>query len=718
MNLFKMMGIVVLSLSPFLFAHSQNSSLPFSFIVKERTENLPPYVSPPEENLYNSTPGFKVGWGIDYPIGFVHIQEEIWTFFNVGNQYGAIVKVGRFKGTDFEHAQRQPDGAIEVQEKGISTHFLGGLWYDDKTGKLYAPIHCEYDRGISPPAGWTRKKTRLATSTDKGLTWHLEGDILTAFLPDQGDWLKYSGSYFEAGPADFDLYVDRRGGYFYIFTCNAFAPKNGRMNNFLWFNEVARCAIKDKMAPGKWWKFCNGSWTQPGLGGKSSRVSMGSTGIYGRIIFSTYLKKYIRIGTSMGVIDKRYTDLGFTDGSIYISACDNLSRQEWTPMAKLSDRPENNTLGFTLADFDAKDPFECGRGLHVYNYWLYNLPSRALDVTFDTGKTPTAGFPLFGSYAYEPLPESGDSVVSRRTRIVSCADSESHYTGDGWRVRIDPSYYRTQAMECANPGSSVKYTFRGSEIYWRAAAGNDCGKADVFVDGKREAVVDNFFRDAIPYQFAFIKRGLDPGKQHTIVVVVRQDSNVQSAGRAIRHIAFESSAEYYKASAGFSSINGKNNWRFDALDGQTRTDLRFVDFIRTQEKDPGTGKDKEQKAFANWWVDSLQSRIGNDFQIPGKLKAMRTWVAPHSGHVRISGDVHLGNDTCGTARASIVAGRMVTWESGLIGLRKTLQHNLAVNVKKGDLIDFVVEAAPESNGPKVLWDPVVTYVGSERIHTP
>jgi len=53
----------------------------------------------------------------------------------------------------------------------------------------------------SPPAGWTRKKTRLATSTDKGLTWHLEGDILTDCLPDKGDWLRFSGSYFEAGPA-------------------------------------------------------------------------------------------------------------------------------------------------------------------------------------------------------------------------------------------------------------------------------------------------------------------------------------------------------------------------------------------------------------------------------------------------------------------------------------------------------------------------------------
>jgi hypothetical protein len=38
------------------------------------------------------------------------------------------------------------------------------------------------------------------------------------------------------------------------------------------------------MAPGKWHKFCRGTWTEPGLGGKSSKVSMGSYGIYGRVI--------------------------------------------------------------------------------------------------------------------------------------------------------------------------------------------------------------------------------------------------------------------------------------------------------------------------------------------------------------------------------------------------------------------------------------------------
>jgi hypothetical protein len=710
MNLVRNAGIVIISLSPLFWGQAQTPTLPFAFSVIERNDSLPPYVSPPSENLYNSTPGFKVGWGIDYPIGFAKIEGEVWTIFNVGNQYGTTVKIGRFQGPDFEHAVREPDGVIQVPDKGVSTHFLGGIWYDAAEKKLYAPIHCEYDRGISPPAGWSRKKTRLATSTDKGLTWHLEGDILTARLPEEGDWLKYSGLNFEAGPADYDLYIDERGGYFYIFSCNAYAPKNGKMNNFLWFNEVARCRIKDKMAPGKWLKYCDGKWTEPGLGGRASRVCMGSTGIYGRIIYSTYLGKYLRIGTCMGVIDRRFTNLGFTDGSIYISTCDDLSSQKWTPMAKLSDKPDNAKFGFTLADGSATSPTVCGQTMHVYNYWLYNMPSRALDVEFHTGHTPTAGFPRYSSYAYEPLPESGDPIVARKTIMVSCADSGNVFRGDGWRVIVDSAAYRSQLTVSKQSENSVAYRFKGTGVYWRAVAGPDGGKADVFIDGRRDATVDTYFRDVVPFQFAYIKTGLTPGKTHMIEVRVRPDSNVYSAGRMIRHMAFEISAESYRASAGFTSVNGKNNWSYAALRDGKFTSVPFVDFITGDTGNHVNGAAGKGKTFANWWGDSLACQIGSDYATAGTSEAARIWRAPHKGTIRVDGDVHLDDGTSDAAEARITHAGTICWQSGLIGPRKTWPHRLILRVEAGDLVAFVVSGAAGSHRAKVIWDPVVTFV--------
>ena len=689
-----------------LVNNAQESVLPFSFKVTERTENLPDYVSPPAPNLYNNNPTFKVGWGIDSPTGLVVIEGEVWVMFNVGSQYGTHVKVARYKGADFEHTARQPDGAIDV-EKGVSTHFCGGMWYDSVAGKLYAPIHCEYERDISPPAGWTRKKTRLATSTDKGLTWRLEGDILTDYLPTSGDWLKFSGSYFEPGPADFDFYVDNQGGYFYIYSCDSYAPKNGKMNNFLWYNEVARCAISDKMAPGKWHKFCNGTWTEPGLGGKASRVTMGSYSIYGRVIYSHYLKKYLRIGVCLGVIDKRFTNLGFGDGSIFVSFCDDLSKQEWTPLTKMFDEPDNDKFGFTLTDGNAVDPFVCDRSIHAYNYWLYNIPSRAIDITLGPGMTPTAGYPRYGSYAYEPLPESGDPIVNRKTKIVGCTSPDNIYGGTGWTIRNDSMYFQLQAMECGAPGSILQYSFKGSGIYWRAIADTNCGKADIYLDGKLIETVDCYFREALPFQFAFIKTGLDPTVTHIFKAVVRADKNPKSSRTVIRHMAFEYSAESYRASAGFCSVMGKNNWYYEGWNGKEFVDLKFFDFVRTVVPNKQNGEAKEQRSFANSWADEEGSRVGDNYQIPGEKSAVRTWVSPRSGRVRVEGTVQLDSD--GVPAARIVRNAHDVWSSPSVKHGRSALHDLAIKVDKGDAIHFIVDNSAGTKGEKVNWDPVITY---------
>ena len=703
-----MMNVLVpLLICPAFVALAQQATLPLSYTVSERTENLPTYVSPHLPNLYNATPTFKVGWGIDYPIGNVIIDDETWVMFNSGNQYGTHVKVARFKGSDFEHTVRQADGSIDV-EKDVSTHFLGGMWYDTGTGKLYAPIHCEYKRDITPQAGWSRKKTRLATSTDKGLTWTMEGDILTDVLPGDDDWLKYSGSFFQAGPADFDFFADSAGGYFYIFSCNAYAPKTGAMNNFLWFNEVARCAISDRMAPGTWYKFRNGTWTEPGLGGTSSRVSMDSYGIYGRVIYSTFLKTYLRIGPCMGVADRRYTDTGFADHSIYISTCDDLSRQEWSPKAILFDRPGNDKLGITVTDGDLRDPFTCGRTLCVYNYWLYNVPSRAIDVTFATGSTATAGFPRYGSYAYEPLPESGDSIVSRKTAIVGCTHSDVIYTGGPWTVTHDPHYYRTEIQVSDTPGSGIQFSFKGTDIYWRAVADSDGGKADVYIDGRLDETVDCYYKESLPLQFAFMKHGLAAATTHTIGIVIRNDKNSLSRGTAIRHMAFEYAAESYNATAGFSSVTGKNNWLYQQGDGKNYRNLDFHPADTLRSGDAKTGKEKY--TYPNYWGRKGTCLVGSNYQIPGRMDAVRTFIAPHAGRVRIEGTIEIEKDTHAAWTVEIIKNDTTAVLTKGVTFAQPVTHDLVIPVKEGDALHFIVRRNDGDNEEKVIWDPTITFL--------
>ena len=476
--------------------------------------------------------------GFDYPVRQVVIDGEVWVI-HVPNTdlYKGKCRVNRYKGPDLEHLERLPDGSADLT--GASS-FLGcGMWWDEQTKMLYGLIHGEYAKD-AVGQGWCSKKTRLATSKDMGLTWTLVGDVLTRGLPNVAD---YSGSHFEAGPADFDFYTDVKGGYFYVTSWNSFPPKKGAINGFAMYSEVARCAISDKMAPGKWFKFRNGAWTEPGLGGKASRVGFDLRGIYGNTIYSSYLKKYLRIGIHVGVQDGRGMPAnGFEDRSVHISACTDLAKQDWAPMAKLLDEPTNELFGFTLSDGKGRDPVVCGRTLRAYNYWQRG--SRVLEITLKEGNTPSRHFPPYDSYSYEPTPESGDRIESRKTKIVGSGDPNMRYDGDGWTLEKSENYYQGQANTAAKAGQSVQFSFQGSGIYWRAAAGSDAGKADVFIDGVLQKTVDCFFSEcALPYQFAFIKTGLAPKQTHTIKVVVRGDKNPGSSGTKIRHIAFEHSVE-------------------------------------------------------------------------------------------------------------------------------------------------------------------------------
>lgn len=574
----------------------------------------------------------KVAWGgigrTDFPQPFFRIEDQLAHIFGIqGNQ-------SLRTGPDMDRLQVATSGAgtftFDLAKPRTDNMCISGAWYDRETKTLYAVIHSEIYDGVqrgahATSAGWPRKKTSLAKSTDLGKTWQAAGDLLTAPYQDNVyDVVMYSGADYEPGPADFELYVDERGGYFYLTCWNTFLPKNGGLNGFLMFSEVARCAIADKMAPGKWFKYRDGAWTEPGLGGKASRVRFDRRGLYGATIYSTFLKRYLRIGLHIGIKDDRgWPGYGFNDRSIYISTCTDLGKQDWSPMAKLLDDPACKPMiaAITLTDATGRDPYTCGDTLRIYNYWEH--AARRLDVTFKAGTTPSVYFPPHDSYGYQPHPESGDPIESRRTRIVGAASPEMRYAGAAWKGVAGGQYYQGLVMASGTAGSTVEFTFTGADIYWRAVADKDGGRADVFIDDKLEQTVDCYFWDCeLPLQFAFIKTGLDPKKTHTIKVVVRGDKNPASSGTVIRHMAFEPAAEFWQASRDFCSIQGKNQWSY-----QSRTPAGT--FVAMKHLVPA--KDE--------WGSAHEGRIGYAHQIPDRNSTARTWVAPRDGTVRVQGSV-------------------------------------------------------------------------------
>jgi hypothetical protein len=609
---------------------------------------------------------------------FIRIDDELWEF---RSQW--VINLGttaRYKGPDVDRMTRVEDGAYP--DGMTSCWFLGGMWYDESEKKLYAPMHIEHD-GIRRSYPFSRK-IALATSTDKGRTWRYEGDIITSeTYYYTHDFFKFSGSGYGIGVADFGFYVDRRGGYFYVFPDEGWAPR--ATQGMRWNSRAARCAISDKMAPGKWRYFYNGKWDEPALGGKSSTVA--PSHLWG-VVYSTLLNKYVCMFTA----NQDPPNQSNIDG-IYIGSCSDLGKQDWV----WGYCPEAMFGFMNLLNSDGTDvAATCNDAFRFYSYFGPNDFQR-LDIKLAHGQTIATD--LQSRYLFEPHPESSDPMLGRVARIVGSGSSEMKYSGS-WTDRPNPDSYEGKVKDSSTLNSSVEFSFEGTAIYWRAVHSPQSGRVDVYVDDALRKTVDCYSpRSTSSEQFLYINTGLSPNARHTIKVVVTGKKNPKSAATAVSHIAFEYSAESYKASAGFCSLMGKNNWYYQQWNGSAYSDLAFI----SDEAHPRM-----------YWSGSANCEVGPDYQSPDDNAAVRKWVAPHGGVVRVEGAVTSREPGDDGTLASIWLHTDKLWPDKLANGELAV-HDLKVTVIQGDAIIFVVakknparkSTRPESS--KVLWDPVITY---------
>jgi hypothetical protein len=497
-------------------------TLPFSIKVTEETfgdNDRPDYMSPKNPS-----------WGMDFPFCPVVIDGEFWVFSKNGYQK----PVYRYKGTNIENATRQPDGVAPELQTGM--YILGGVWYNADEKKLYAPLHTEI-KGLVKPI---LREIHLASSTDKGLTWKYEGPIITDNPPNtpRRSPKDFKGKIHSGGDGDHLIYVDERGGFIYIFT-----------DHYTWGGApflrhcVVRCPISEKMAPGKWRKFYEGQWNEPGLGGKASYVNGYC------VTYNNYLKKYLSFNYLSG-----------------ISMCSDLSKQDWSPSFFLGGKlwGVEGLYGMWPVNAEKNDVAHSGEQFYVYGSWW--TAGKRFRIDLSQGETrPDFGFTSpsvwfktenqaqaivtmnpGSMYDFDSFVESSDPVESRKTRRVGCLDPRVTYSG-GWSVDetlpVVPARYEGKGKSTTERGASMEFTFQGKDIYWRALIGPKQGKADVYLDGVLQTTVDCSASQPLLYQFSFIKRGLGGPGPHTIKVVAKGEKGQLSSHTAITHLQFEEAAE-------------------------------------------------------------------------------------------------------------------------------------------------------------------------------
>jgi hypothetical protein len=625
--------------------------LPFSFkATDEKIDNLPDYMGPNNQ------------LDMDFAFCPVKIGNDFWVIYHNGYH----PQVLRYKGTNIEDAVRQPDGTASFPIR--SGYMLGGMWYDASTQTLYAPLHGEM---VAASTG-VRREVHLASSTDLGLTWKYLGAIITS--PDElgikHPETEQSGLYWDGGDGDQQLYIDTKGGYAYLYTNHYYWPKLGSPAKPFMERRVARCSLDDKLAPGKWKKWYDGDWSEPGIGGKGSPVNAYA------VTYNTYLKKYVALNFGSS-----------------ISVCSDLADQDWSPSYAIGSYWCNNGQWAIWPTDDSKsDVSTSGQDFYAYNFWQ-NSPGRRFKCEFNTGALPAAsGFTptIFStaylgmqastanSYGFSPLYESDEAVIARHTRRVGCASPEITYKGN-WTDSTGDGYYENRARSASDKGAEMSFTFQGREIYWRTTFGPDQGKADVYLDGKLTTTVDCWAAQFNPLPIAFMRREL-ADREHVIRVVVRGDKNPLSSGTTVRQMDFEYAADSWRASDGFTSVAGKNGWTNQERAGTDYTDLAYTEPL---------------------WLGTDGCEVSFTRMTPGTGDAVRKFLAPHEGTVRIEGAPALVDKNGGSLDVSVLKNDQSAWTASLGGNTASAACDINVTVKKGDALYFIVHssAPPSGAGP-------------------
>lgn len=216
----------------------------------------------------------------------------------------------------------------ELRNKAI---WIESVWVD-KDGTLFGWYHHE-PVGLYPDSTLTVPMIGAVVSYDGGLTVHDLGIVLES--GDEPDPDAANG-FFTGGNGDVSVVLDRERRFFYFYFTNYGGPDDTQGVS------VARLAFDDRFRPaGKVRKYFEGSWSEPGLGGRSSPI-LGTSRAWRHGDPDSFWGPSVHWNSYLGcfvmLVNRAQGEPGWSQEGVYISYSSDPAR--WSVPKRILDRDD------------------------------------------------------------------------------------------------------------------------------------------------------------------------------------------------------------------------------------------------------------------------------------------------------------------------------------------------------------------------------------------
>lgn len=254
---------------------------------------------------------------------------------------------------------------------------IGGVARDPGTGELLGFYHAEDHEGLPMIPGGIPGFyccIALAASNDNGASFRKLGPVITGSRPKD---LKGRS---DQGCGDMCVVADADNRYLYVFYCD-----HSRIDNRGVQICIARCPLKDAGRTDHWRKYYNGTFDEPGLGGKETPIvsaqSMRADTIFPQVSFIKKLNRYVMVFSILAYKELPNNAQPEQSGMYMAYSCDGIHWSKPTQVIRIHSIPTGlgKEIGWHPALFLSTVEGGSAKGWLYYSYsesWGHKPPQK------------------------------------------------------------------------------------------------------------------------------------------------------------------------------------------------------------------------------------------------------------------------------------------------------------------------------------------------------